>query len=253
MNDFIKIFKYSCEIPRLYGSFHLLFILLTVICAVIVALCLKNADDKGLNIFLWVVWGLLLLLEIYKAIAVNISYVDGVVHFEYDLTSIPLQLCSTPLYIIPIAVLLPQDNRFKEGLLTYLSTFTFLGGISVLIYPKIVFTDNLGLNIMTMIWHLLLVTLAVGIIAQIDFEHAISSIHIAIGVFVFVVLIDTGLNYLLPVNLLYISPNNICNIPVLSLIQPHVHPINFTIIYTWIVLILCLLMYFVIMKIKRKM
>ena len=146
--------------PQLYGWFHILFAFLTIILAIVLCVCFKNCSKKTFKKIVLIFWIIILILEIYKQLVFSFSYEHGEVVWDYQWYAFPLQLCSSPLYFLPI-VAFCKDGKVKDSAMAFTSTFSLFGGLVVMFYPGDVFIETIGVNIQTMIHHGLQVVLGI--------------------------------------------------------------------------------------------
>ena len=152
MNFFEKIIASlsgTMETPTAFGWFHLMFIGITVVAAVLFGFLFRKASDKKVRIFLLVVSSILLLLEFYKQMVY--SYHPSKDTWDYQWYVFPFQFCSAPMYVAFIAGLC-KKCKFRDYLYSFLGTFCLLAGVMVMILPD-VFTVTIGVNIQSMVHH----------------------------------------------------------------------------------------------------
>lgn len=94
--------------------------------------------------------------EIGKQLLLTFSVNDGV----YDWWHFPFQLCSLPMYLLTALPFL-KSNTAKHTILTFLMTFSLLGGIAVFFDTSGMCYPLLLLTVHSYVWHILLI--AIGI------------------------------------------------------------------------------------------
>ena len=144
--------RVSQDVPALYGGYHMLWIAGTVLFAVALCLVLKGCRDRAFRICILAMWGVMLVLEIYKQIFFSVIVVEGVPTFSYCWSNFPFQLCSTPLYVLPFLGIL-RDGHARDFAAAYTMSFSFIGGIAVYAFPSTVFTKLMIVNVQTMVHH----------------------------------------------------------------------------------------------------
>ena len=142
----------TMEVPPSYGWFHLLFVGLTTAAALLLCLLLRNAKEAVFRAVLLAGWLLIVAFECYKQTVLAFRVEDGAAIWEYYWHSFPFQFCSSPLYVLPFAALLP-DGRARDGALAFLATFVLFAGFCVYVFPGDVFTEIIGIDLQTMIHH----------------------------------------------------------------------------------------------------
>ncbi len=240
MNWFEKfIYSLSGKMPRPtnYGWFHLLFIGIFVsLCVLSVFLAKKRHTEKSFKIVVWVSWAIMFLFELYKQLVYSFKLVDGVPTWRYQWYAFPFQLCSTPLYVLPIIGCL-KDGKVRDALMSYISTFAFFGGFVVFAYPNDVFISLIGVNIQTMVHHGLQLVAGIYFVAynkdKINFKYYLKAVY----VFLITLAVAMILNFIVPsfttetFNMFYISPKFPCTLALLNMIYPKVPYIVFLLIY----------------------
>jgi len=92
------------------------------------------------------------LFELYKQIFFCLDKVDGAYVYNYNWEDLPFQLCSTPLYVLPLLALL-RDGPARDFVASYTMSYALIGAIAVFLVPDTVFTTFGMLNVQTMIHH----------------------------------------------------------------------------------------------------
>ncbi len=240
-DKFIYALQADMTTPTGYGWFHLLALTLTVTLTVFFIIKLRDAEEKTVRRLLLIFWVLLMITEVYKQVVFALDC-DGVTAtWDYAWYAFPFQLCSTPLYVLPFAALLP-DGKARNACLCHLSTFSLFGGIAVMLYPDDVFINYIGINIQTMLHHGSQVVL--GIFLAVRNHRRLSRGYYFGALSVFGVLaamamtLNIGVYHLLRAsgiddtfNMFFISPYFECTLPVLSSIYPAVPYPVFLMIY----------------------
>lgn len=102
-------------------------------------------------------------LELYKQLFFHVfEKRDG-----YKWSIFPFQFCSMPLYFCLIAPFL--CNKGRKWILSFLAFYGFLGGVSVLIFPKTVMSIEVTITMQSLIWHGAMVVLACYLIGACHF------------------------------------------------------------------------------------
>lgn len=238
MNFFEKIIAgLQTEAPRPgnYGWFHLMFVAFVIIATVLLCLYGRKIKDKNFRLTVGICWGVIVLFEIYKQLV--FSYNAESDTWVYGWGSFPFQLCSTPIYVLPIIALV-KDCKFRDGAITFISTFSFFGGLCVMVFPNDVFaTDLLGVQIQTMVHHGLQVVLGIYIAVYNRKKFTLKNLAWGGVYFVVLVIVALVLNIALhfalnqTFNMFYISPYYPCTLPLLNMIYPVVPYVAFFFIY----------------------
>ena len=217
------------ERPADFGWFHLLFWALTLAFAVILVWRYRDASDRRMRTILFVVWIVLLVLEIYKQLSFSMDVEYGVANWSFKWYTFPFQFCSTPLYVLPLIVFL-KDGAVRRCIITFFSTFVFFAGLVVMIYPNDVFTSVIGINIQTMIHHGAQVALGIYLAAYNRRHMTIRRYFGSLLVFCAFAVVAMVLNECFysmlmaqgnmtdAFNMFYISPHYDCTLPILSIV-----------------------------------
>lgn len=240
MNAFEKVIyalQFSAERPTNYSLFHIVFLILTVILSVLFVLFFRNAKQKTVDRILLVFWLIILIFEIYKQLVFNYSYKDGVSKWDYAWYAFPFQFCSSPLYVLPLAVFV-KNQKFKEVCYSFISSFVLFGGLAVMLYPNDVFaTDILGVQIQTMVHHGLMVVMGVYMLAynrnKLGLKFYLKGLYVLAGFIIVALILDAIVPLFIDetFNMFFISKKYPCTLPVLSAIYPKVPYVAFVLIY----------------------
>ena len=222
MQDFIHILQYGIETPEAWGTFHVCAVAAVLVTTVLLSLIGRNAKDRTIRKICVVFWILLVLFETYKQIVFSFNYNEGSPIWDYQWYAFPFQLCSAPLYVLPLVFLTDQDGFVHRSATAFLSTYVLFAGAAVMVYPGDVFIDMLGIDIHTMFWHGSQVIL--GVFFLVRYRKELSVRYFLSGVFLFLIMtgVAMALNILVPryidetFNMYYISPLFPSTLPVLS-------------------------------------
>ena len=138
--------------PQPWDGYHIAWCVAVLLFSVVLSLAIRNSSDKVFRRTILVMWLVMLAFEIYKQIFFSAELVDGAVVFSYNWTDFPFQLCSTPLYVLPILAFL-KDSTIRDFAASYTASYALIGGIAVYLFPSSVFCDFLIGNLHTMTHH----------------------------------------------------------------------------------------------------
>lgn len=235
----LKVMDMQMERPGLYGWFHILWLVLSIVAAV--ALCCWHKHSGNERRVRAVVFGValtVLILEVYKLVNYSFSYKETIT-FDFPWYAFPWQFCSTPMYVGLLAGVTPK-GKVHDALCAYLATFAMFAGIAVMLYPSTVFIGTIGVNIQTMFCHGSMITVAVYLLysGYVKLEHrtiikaaAVFAVTVGIAIILNEIAYRTGLLETDTFNMFYISPYCDPHLPVYSLVQE-------TIAFPW-----CLILY----------
>lgn len=148
----VDLVNIEIEEPAAFGGFHFSCIILVLVACYLLYLLSRDISDRGFRRIIGVCFCIMLTLELFKQLSMSFQLVDGKLVFEYLWDAFPFQLCSTPLYVLPLLSLLP-DCRLRDVLASYTMTFGLIGGVAVYLVPKTVFTFRAAINVQTMVHH----------------------------------------------------------------------------------------------------
>ena len=227
LGKLINVLDKDMNTPEMYGWFHLLFVVLTVVTAIALYKAWKKPKEKTVRTIILIFSLLSILLEIYKQFNYTFSYDGNVITADYQWYAFPFQFCSTPMYIGLFAALV-KNQKIHKALCNYLATFSLFGGLCVMVYPAQVFIGTIGINIQTMVCHGSMVVLGIYLLCSGYIELKHKTILPAIAVFAVIIISAIAMNETAHItglleresfNMLYISPYCEPSLPVYSLVQ----------------------------------
>lgn len=145
-------------LPKPFGKFHLLVLLVIFSLTIIFTIILIKSKHKNIWVFsiLLIGWILLVILEILKQIYTGLHLKPDKKNWYWDYNAshnLPVFLCSMPLYFIPLYLII-RNKQVKQIILNFLTIFSlYAGGIVLLAYPNWVFDNIIFLNLNTTIFH----------------------------------------------------------------------------------------------------
>ena len=230
MNFWVKL-QQICETqmptPPIYGWFHLLFFVLSILAGVLLAVTHKKGDDARVRRAVFITGVIVILAEIYKLFVYSFSIDGDRLVFDFQWYVFPWQFCSMPMYVSVLTGLI-KKGKVHRSLMAFLATFAVFGGACVMFYPGDVFYSNLGVNVQTMICHGSMLTMGIYLYASgyVKAEHktilrAIPVFAVAVGMAVLMneVFYRSGILNGETCNLFFVSPHFPGTLPVYSTIQ----------------------------------
>ena len=220
----IKLFEFNMIKPELYGWFHIFCLVLTVLH--IVLLLKHKVDERKVRRLLGITSVIVIILEIYKQFYYSVD-ISKSITFNYMWNIFPWQFCSTPMYIGLLAAIV-KDKKMHYRLCCYLCTYALMAGICVMIYPSSVFSENVLINIQTMVNHGTMVSIGVYLLLSNYIKCEKKTLLEAFKVFIVCITIAIILNEWAnycgilkehPFNMFYISPYVKGDLPVFGAIQ----------------------------------
>ncbi len=139
--------------PQLFGSIHLLSLLLIIVSNTVVFFYLKERKQETLINILHSLGLFMILLEIFKQWFCFI-YVFG---RKLNLWFFPWQLCSMAMYCSFIIKYIGKEKT-QNAFLVFLATFSLFSDIVALILPYDMLRDQIVLTIHSFVYHSLIIT-----------------------------------------------------------------------------------------------
>ena len=200
--------------PVLYGPFHLLAAFGGSAVAIWAAWLFSSKDHPNTNTRIhqqkfdriMLISGVILLIgELYKQL-MNFYIVNGHV---YDWWIFPFQLCSLPMYLCPLLIMIHNEKRHRI-LCTFLLDFNMMGAVATFIDPSGIFHPYWMLTLHGILWHLMLIFVGFVIIFSHEADLTTRGFLRTLPLFAFFCLAAEVLNGILhrfsAANLFYISP-----------------------------------------------
>ncbi len=148
----LELSAIQMEKPEPYGDYHILCFAVFGVITLLVCAVLRDCRDSTYRFVIFLFWLSLAVWETYKETVISHRIVGGEVVFSYPWSAFPFQLCSTPLYVLPLLAALP-DSWLRDAFACYTAAFAFIGGFGVFLFPRTVFGASLFGNIHSMNHH----------------------------------------------------------------------------------------------------
>lgn len=215
----------SMKTPTTFGWYHFLCLALIVGLCIVIAIYCRNLSNKQYDKILLATTITLWAFEIYKQL--NFSYNWKTNSWDYQWYAFPFQFCSTPMYVMPVALIFRKKKLVRDACRAYLGTYALFAGLAVMAYPGDVFVQTIGINVQTMIHHGAM--LVIGVLTWVSGKAKLNhkTILYALPVFVSLVSVAMSANILWhfvgndeTFNMFFISPYLNSTLPILSMIQP---------------------------------
>ena len=254
LGKIVEALKFTATQPKSFGIYHLCCVAAVIVITVLMCIFLRKINDKTFRIIVGSLWIVMVLFEIYKQFVFNYKPNTG---WDYDWAWFPFQLCSTPLYVLPILAFF-KDGKIRDAAIFYIGTFSLFGGLVVYIFPNDVFGTNiLGINIQTMVHHGIQVILGIYVPVYFLKKFSWKNYLFASAFFWVLLLIALALNLIIgprvdnAFNMFYIGPYHACHLPILSAIYPKVPFVAFFFIYGLGFCFVALILYLIPWGIKK--
>lgn len=147
----LEVLNTKMSEPHSFEWFHLLWIVIVVLAAVLFCKFIKATEKSAFNMVL-ISTIVSALLEAYKQINYTYVVTDGVINTDYQWYAFPFQFCAMPMYIGTLYCVFSK-TRVRHYFAAFLATYSVFGGLVVFVYPEQVFIDTIGINIQTMVYH----------------------------------------------------------------------------------------------------
>lgn len=229
LSSLITFLDSKMTVPEMYGWFHLMFWGFAILATFL--LCrFMQPTEKNVNRMFTVMAITLLLLEVYKQINFTFSVDGSTIIASYQWYAFPFQFCDMPTYVLLLTSILRRGKIYKS-LCAFSATFAVFAGICVMFYPSTVFTEIIGINIHTMVWHASMIPIGIYLLwsGYVKIEHktilrAIPVLMIAVSIAAILneIAFFTGLVENHYFNMFYISPHCDLHLPVYSIVQQYV-------------------------------
>lgn len=218
--------------PKVYGFFHILFILIDIIATVLLIIFFRNSREKIMKRIVFIAWIILVFFEIGKQFLM--SYSNETLNYNWG--AFPFQFCETPLYAFPI-LLLNKNEKVRNALISFISTYVFFAGLAIMVNPSTVLTGNIFLCIRQMVEHGIQISIGLYLFAWNRKNANLKSFAWGALIFVISVIMAILLNVIIgnivkqEINMFYLNKNYSSVIIILKDIQPHVPWIIFVLLY----------------------
>lgn len=261
LEKFLLFLDSNMNTPTSYGVFHLIFLIIVTVTTFLLCKYFKDCSKTTFKKIILITWIIIFILEIYKQIIFSFNYDNESITWDYKWYAFPFQLCSTPLYILPL-IFLFNDGKIHQAAIAYTATFTFFGGMAVMVYPGDVFIETIGINIQTMIHHGSQVV--IGLFCLVHERKRFNFKYYTKGIIMFIILLTIALSANIIVynifqklsigdtfNMFYVGPYFPSTLPLLSIIYPLVPYIVFLLLYTIGFVLISYIIFFVFTKINN--
>ena len=218
--------------PKPYSLFHICFILIDIIATTLLIIFFRNSREKVMKRIVLIAWITLVILEIGKQFL--LSYHDETLTYNWG--AFPFQFCELPLYVFPI-LLINKNEKLRNILIAFFSTYVFFAGFAVMINPSTVMTGNIFLCVRQMIEHGIQFSLGLYLFAWNRKNFSFRSFLWGIVVFVIAVVIAISINFIVEnatheyINMFYLSKSYGSEIFIIKNVQPYVPWIIFVLLY----------------------
>ena len=155
------------------------------------------------------------LLEVFKQIYLIRNVFEG----GYNVWYVPFQLCSMPIYLLPIAAAAGKESAARRTVLTFLMDYGFLGGVMALIVRDgFTFRAHPLLTAHGWIWHLGMIAAALLIMwkgeGDLSIKGWLRTLPLFLALALMAEIINVALHGYGDCDMFYISPYHLSSQPV---------------------------------------
>ena len=140
--------NWTMEKPSLFGIFHITFLVLIIATTVILIHYFRDSSEKVMRRIVFISWLVLMVFEAGKQL-LCIFHNDGI---YYNFADFPFQFCETPLYVLPL-LLLVKNKKLNNAFIAYTVTYVFFAGLALTLLPLTMYSTSVFFNIRTMVQH----------------------------------------------------------------------------------------------------
>ena len=223
MEQFLHFLSSEMEEPGVISWFHFIALIIIIGSTIFVSCFFKNTNEKVYKRIILISWIVLIILEIFKQI-VKAYHKGDPSYWEYSYRDFPFSLCSMIYYFAPIILFVNKEKHPKivDTAIGYLCLISLMAGIVVCIYPVMATSRLIYINIQTFIHHGTQVVLGVFIYVWNRKSVSIKTFYRSLIAFAITVVIAIIINLSFQphfINMFFINPMIITNLPVGNIIQ----------------------------------
>lgn len=142
-------------VPQAFGPFHFLSLLILFFIASALIKRKKeitNINDKYIIYIFLMIFTFGFIYKQYMFYKYGLMSKEVINKFSWDV--FPWQFCDTPVFLLPIGMILEKYKKKRTNLFyTFLTIYGLFGGLMALLVPAGLFTNKIGTNIETIIHH----------------------------------------------------------------------------------------------------
>lgn len=223
MEEFLHFLQGEMAVPGIISWFHLLMLIPIISLTFVVSFFFKDTDEKTYKRILLISWIILIILEIFKQILKAFHY-DNPSYWEYSIRDFPFSICSMPYYLIPIILFVNKEKHPKiiDAINGYLCFISLVTGLVVCIYTDMVVSKMIFINVQSLIHHGAQLILGVFVYVWNRRTITIKTVYRSLIAFAITAVIAIIINvsfYPHFINMFFINPTRITNLPIGSVVQ----------------------------------
>lgn len=223
MEEFLHFLQGEMEVPRVFSWFHFLMLIPIIGGTILISVFFKDAKEKVYKRILFISWIALIVLEFFKQIIKSFHY-GSPSYWEYSVRDFPFSICSMIYYFIPIILFVDKEKHPKlvDTAVGYMCLISLFMGILVCLYTDMVMSRLIFINVQSLIHHGTQVIVGVYIYVWNRKTISIKTAYRTLIAFAITVAIAIIINvsfYPNFINMFFINPMFITNLPIGNIIQ----------------------------------
>ena len=249
VEEFVHFLQGTMAEPGIFSWFHIVALIPIIALAIFIPLYFKDRKEKTYKLILLIFWIVLIIFEIFKQLVKALHY-GSPSYWEYSVRDFPFSICSMVYYLTPIILFVNKEKHPKivDAAIGYLSFITMTMGIIVCIYTKMVTSELIYINIQTLVHHGALVIMGLFIYVWNRRTITIKTFYrtlIAFGITAVMAILINVAFYPHFINMFFINPTRITNLPVGSIVQERAGYVVYLITFLAAIALATFLTYFV--------
>lgn len=223
MEEFLHFLQAEMEVPGVFSWFHFLMLLPIIGGTFAISFFFKDAKEKTYKRILFIFWIVLINLELFKQILKAFHYGEPS-YWEYSVRDFPFSICSMIYYFTPIILFVDKEKHPKlvDAANGYLCLISLFMGMMVCLYTDMVMTRMIYINVQSLIHHGAQVIIGVYVFVWNRKNITIKTTYRSLIAFLITAVIAIIINvsfYPHFINMFFITPMYITNLPVGNIIQ----------------------------------
>lgn len=223
MNEFFHYLQAEMEPPGLFSWIHLIVIVLVTLVTILISTFFKDAKEKTYKRILFIFWMITIILSVIRQTMRAFHY-GPPSYWQYSIKEIPFALCSMIYYFTPMIIFINSKKHPKivDMANGYICLISLLAGVVVCLYSNMAASKQVFINYQTFIHHGIQVVIGVYVYVYNRRNITIKTLYRTLIAFLVTVAIAIVINvacYPNYVNLFFINPMFITDLPVGNIIQ----------------------------------
>ena len=223
MEEFLHFLQGEMEVPGVISWFHLVMLIPIIALSIIIPLFFKDSSEKTYKRILLISWITLLVLETFKQILKAFHY-GSPSYWEYSVRDFPFSICSMIYFFVPIILFVNKEKHPKivDSAIGYMCLISLTVGMVVCIYTDMVMTRMIFINVQSLIHHGTQVAIGIYIFVWNRKDISIKTVYRTLIAFVITAAIAIIINvsfYPHFINMFFINPMFITNLPIGNIVQ----------------------------------